>query len=70
MKINFSNPSSVDNVRVRAVPRNGKVIKVPEGGDNPTVNVNPSGDLTFCLAPKTPEPLVFIEYRTNNDGPE
>lgn len=67
MKLDISNLSSA-NRRVRLVPKEGAVITLPETEVNPTVMIEDSGALVYCLSPKPPVLGISCEGATDRSG--
>lgn len=57
MKLNFKNLS--DSIkRIRLIPKDGASASANIGVDNPTLDINENGEVTFCLAPSDGEDEV------------
>lgn len=67
MKIKFKNKSTLENTRVKIVPRDGATITLTDQQSNPTVTIN-DGLLTFCLSPVQGQVVgndMYFEYFEN-----
>lgn len=67
MKLDISNLSNA-NRRVRLVPKEGAVITLPETEVNPTVMIEDSGALVYCLSPKPPVLGISCDGATDRSG--
>lgn len=67
MKLDISNLSNA-NRRIRLVPKEGATITLPEKVANPTVMLEDTGALVYCLSPKPPVLGISCDGATDRSG--
>ena len=69
MRLMIRNKTDSDN-RISIVPKDGATVLAVGPLTNSTAMINPDGDFTCCLAPRSDEAVPFISYLIETGGGE